>query len=573
MIRTGLVLAVAGILPAVAVAQVPDSAGSAARAARVLAPYAAAARTAPGCAVGIAHNGRTVFEGAHGLADIEFGIPNTPQTIFESGSVAKQFTAASIVLLALEGKLGLDEPARKYIPELPDYGAPLTIRHLLNHTSGVRDWGSVLELTGFGRGDRVISQQLALDVITHQRATDFTPGAEYSYSNSGYTLLSTIVERVSHQRLPAFTAERFFAPLGMTHTGWRYDFTRLVPGRAQAYAPSLVASGAGVAAAPGGGVGAGAGGWRLSMPFMNVYGNGGMLTTVGDWLKWNAMLESRSMGGALVDSLERTGRLNDGRDITYALGLTVNSYRGKRQVAHSGSTAGYNTYLTRFPELRLSIAVLCNGASSNPTQIALRLVDEIAAPLASPVAPDTVAAATGDLQRLAAFWRDVNTHLPAQTVVENGQLRVSGGAVLRKLRDGSFLAGQGPVRWRFDTTAAGTVERATRIAGDGIERFVIAAPWSPTPDVLAQFTGEWRSDEAGAAFSAVLEKGQLVLTQRPDSRLVLRPLYDGHFAPITGGGVVIWFARDARTRALTMHFGASRMRDMPFTRVQAGQRR
>ncbi|HYV97593.1 MAG TPA: serine hydrolase domain-containing protein, partial [Gemmatimonadaceae bacterium] len=195
------------LLPAAAAAQLPDSARIAAAADRVLAPHVAQTRAAPGCAVGIAQSGRQVYAKAFGLADMEFNVPNTPETIFESGSVAKQFTAASIVTLAIDGKLRIDDPVRKYIPELPDYGAPLTIRHLLNHTSGIRDWGSVLELTGFGRGDRVISQKLALDVIVHQRGVDFTPGAEYSYSNSGYTLLSTIVERVSKQSLPAFTAE------------------------------------------------------------------------------------------------------------------------------------------------------------------------------------------------------------------------------------------------------------------------------------------------------------------------------------------------------------------------------
>ncbi|MFI5310536.1 MAG: serine hydrolase domain-containing protein, partial [Gemmatimonadales bacterium] len=244
----------------------------AARVDRVLAQTNATSAT-PGCAVGVSHDGRIV-EHAFGMADLELGVANTPKTVFETGSVAKQFTAASIVLLAIEGKLRLDDPVRKYVPELPEYGAPLLIRHLLNHTSGVRDWGSVLALTGYGRGERVVSQVLALDVITHQKGVDFTPGAEYSYSNSGYTLLATIVERVSKQTLPAFTAERLFKPLGMT-AQWRDDYTRLVPGRAQAYAP-----------APGGA-------WRLDMPFMNVYGNGGLLLTVGDLLKWNAMLDAR----------------------------------------------------------------------------------------------------------------------------------------------------------------------------------------------------------------------------------------------------------------------------------------
>src|ERR1043165_4791381 len=143
---------------------------------------------APGCAAAVSLNGDVVFEKAFGLADLEHNVPNTPQTIFESGSVAKQFTAAALVLLQQDGKLSIDDRVSKYIPELPDYGAPLTIRHLLNHTSGLRDWGTVLSLTGAGRGDRVINQDLAFDAITHQRALDFTPGSEYSYSNSGYNL-------------------------------------------------------------------------------------------------------------------------------------------------------------------------------------------------------------------------------------------------------------------------------------------------------------------------------------------------------------------------------------------------
>ena len=507
-----------------------------------------ASQTAPGCALGVSRDGKPVLERAFGMAELEHGTPNTPATIFEAGSVAKQFTAAAVVLLALEGKLRLDDPVRKYITELPDYGAPLTIRHLLNHTGGVRDWGSVLELTGFGRGSRVISQTLAMDVITHQKGIDFVPGAEYSYTNSGYTLLSTIAERVSGKSLAAFTAERFFTPLGMTNTRWRDDYRRLVPGRAQAYASM-----------PGGA-------WRLEMPFMNVYGNGGLLTTVGDLLKWNAMLDSRSLGGALVDSLERPGRLNDGREISYALGLMVTSYKGKRQVAHSGSTAGYNAYLTRFPEARLSVAVLCNGPVGNPTQLALRVVDEAIGPLPSVAALDTVTLAPAELQSRAALWRDVNTHLPAHTVVENGSLRILGGAVLRPQKDGSFIAGQGPVRWRFTVAGGGKAATATRLAGDQVDRFVAETAWTPSPTDLQQFSGEWLAEEVGSTFTFAVEDGKAVLRQRPDSRLVLRPLYRDHFGLQEGGGIVIWFTRDASGRATTLHVGASRLRDMPFTR-------
>jgi CubicO group peptidase (beta-lactamase class C family) len=211
-----LVLAVVAFLSSTTLAQVPERAKVVAGAERAFEKVTKAyVAPGPGCAAAVSLNGDVVFEKAFGLADLEHNVPNTTQTIFESGSVAKQFTAAALVLLQQDGKLSIDDPVRKYIPELPDYGAPLTIRHLLNHTSGIRDWGTVMSLTGAGRGDRVINMDLAFDVITHQRALDFTPGSEYSYSNSVYNLAATIVERVSKQKFPAFVEERLFKPLVM----------------------------------------------------------------------------------------------------------------------------------------------------------------------------------------------------------------------------------------------------------------------------------------------------------------------------------------------------------------------
>jgi CubicO group peptidase (beta-lactamase class C family) len=503
---------------------------------------------APGCAVGVSLASRPVYEKAFGLAEIEHAIPNTPQTIFESGSVAKQFTAAAIILLSFEGKLGPDDPVRKYIPELPDYGAPLTIRHLLNHTGGVRDWGSVLALTGFGRGDRVISQALAVDVLTRQRGLDFTPGAEYSYSNGGYQLAATIVERVSQQSFAAFTTERFFKPLGMTHTTWRDDYRRLVPGRAQAYEGPL------------------AGPWRLSMPFMNVYGNGGMLTTVGDWLKWNAMLDARSLGAPLVEVLETTGVLNDGRKISYALGVVVTNEHGHRKVAHSGSTAGYQTFLSRYPDLKLSVAVMCNGASRNPAALERDIFNEIAGPFVAPTPPATVELKAEELQKYVGLWREEKTHLPARTVIENGTLRVSGSftAALRPLRDGSFVAG--PYRLSFKTGTNGKPNVLEARGGDAFMRFVAETAWMPTPAELKAFAGVWHSEEADATFTIAVESGQAFFVQRPAARLLLHPQSKDHFTVGAGANQIIWVTRDSSGQITQLHVGASRMRDMPFAR-------
>jgi CubicO group peptidase (beta-lactamase class C family) len=540
------VLTVLALLSTATWAQVPDKEKVVAGADRAWEKFTKAyVAPAPGCAAAVSLNGDVVFEKAFGLADLEHNVPNTTQTIFESGSVAKQFTAAALVLLQQEGKLSIDDPVRKYIPELPDYGVPLTIRHLLNHTSGLRDWGTVLSLTGVGRGDRVINQDLALDVITHQRALDFTPGSEYSYSNSGYNLAAIIVERVSKQKFPAFVEERLFKPLGMKNSSWRDDYQRIVPNRAQAYARQ------------------GNGPWRLNMPFMNVYGNGGMLTTVGDWMKWNAMLDSQSLGAPLVAALETRGVLNDGRKIAYALGLTVDTYKGLKDVSHGGATAGYQTFLARYPDNKVSVGVMCNGTSPGAGGIAASITDEIFGPFPQTAKAEPPKVSEDELKKFVGVWRNEKTHTPARFVVENGVSRWS-GARLVPMGGGQFTVGDNQLRFTFDKD--GKPLFAETVDSDGeVRRFAPEKEWAPTPAELASFKGDWFSEEAGATFTIVVDADKLFLKQRPATSLQMQPIYKDHFAV---QGPVVWFTRDKNGKVDGMHVGASRMRDMPFVRVK-----
>jgi CubicO group peptidase (beta-lactamase class C family) len=311
----------------------------------------------PGCALGVSRDGKPVVQKAYGMADLEHDAPNRPDTIFEAGSVSKQFTAAAVLLLAKDGKLSLDDPARKYVPELPDYGAPLTIRHMLQHTSGLRDWGEVASIAGWPRTTRVHTHAHVLEILSRQKALNFPSGTQYSYSNSGYNLAAIIVSRVSGKPFAEFSRERIFEPLGMTRTSWRDDHTRIVKGRATAYS-----------ATPGG--------FRINMPFENVHGNGGLLTTVGDLLKWNENFVTPKIGDEAFLKLQQLpGVFNDGKAHTYAMGLVVAPYRGVAEVGHSGSTAGYRAHLTRFPEQHLSVAVLCNVSSGAATQYARTVAD------------------------------------------------------------------------------------------------------------------------------------------------------------------------------------------------------
>jgi CubicO group peptidase (beta-lactamase class C family) len=540
------VFAVVAFLSSATGAQVPNKEKVVAGAERAFEKFTKAyVGPAPGCAAAVSLNGDVVFEKAFGLADLEFNVQNTPQTIFESGSVAKQFTAAALVLLQQDGKLSLDDPVKKYIPELPDYGSPLTIRHLLNHTSGLRDWGTVLGLTGAGRGERVVTQDLALDVIIHQRALDFTPGSEYSYSNSGYNLAAIIVERVSKQKFPAFVDERLFKPLGMKNSSWRDDYQRIVPGRAQAYSRQ------------------GTGPWRLNMPFMNVYGNGGMLTTVGDWMKWNAMLDSNSLGAALVNALETRGVLNDGRKISYALGLTVDKYKGLKDVSHGGATAGYQTFLARYPDNKVSIGVMCNGTSPSSGGIAAGITDEIFGPYPESPRTEPAKVSEDELKKFVGIWRNEKTHAPARFVIENGVSRWS-GARLVPMGGGQFVAGDNQLKFIFD--GSGKPMSAEFVDSDGeVSRFVPEQLWTPTPEDLASFKGDWFSEEAGATLTFAVDADKVLIKQRPALSLPMQPLYKDHFAV---QGYVVWFTRDKDGKVNGMHVGTSRMRDMPFVRLK-----
>ncbi|MEK6611203.1 MAG: serine hydrolase domain-containing protein [Gemmatimonadota bacterium] len=502
----------------------------------------------PGCAVGVSRNGSPIFQRGYGMADLENGTPITASTILESGSVAKQFTATAVLLLVGDGKLRLDDDVRKYIPELAQYGRTITIRHLLSHTSGLREWTDLVADQGYPRGMRVTSQPDLLDIIVRQKALNYPVGDFYSYTNSGFALLPTIVERISGMPFARFSTERIFRPLGMTNTRWRDDFTTIVPRRAQAYSRR-------------------ADGWHLDMPFEQVHGPGGLLTTVGDWLKWNDALDKRSLG-AVSDSLLSRATLTNGRSIPYAMGLNNRTYRGTIEWAHSGSTAGYRTYLVRYPKQALSIAVMCNAAGAVPTSYARELADALIPDLAPPATFDTVTADPNRISRYTGIYRDDRTREVADLFIDRGQLRVRGGAMLRALRDGDFLM-DAASRLRFITAADGAPTGARVLAPDGDTltwTYAAATRWQPTETQLTAFAGRWYQPEIDVTWTARAEKGALVLEQRPGTRVVLVPAYADAFE--AGAYGTVWFTREKKGAVTAMHLGASRVWNLVFTRAR-----
>ena len=494
-------------------AQAPDRATEVDR---VFAKWTAAT---PGCAVGVASGGRPVLAKGYGSADLEHEVAITPDTIFEAGSVSKQFTAASVLLLSREKKLSLDDLARKYIPELPPYSPDITIRHMLNHTSGLRDWGSVAGIAGWPRTTRVHTHAHVLDIVHHQQSLNFTPGTRWSYSNTGFNLAAIIVERVSGMSFQQFTRTRLFQPLSMTHTSWRDDYTRIVKGRAVAYRERDKT-------------------FSTDMPFENVYGNGGLLTTVGDLLKWNEHFDAVPEGDPLSTvEQQQAGRFTDGRAHGYALGLFVGKYKGLREVYHSGSTAGYNAFLTRFPDQHLSVAVLCNATSGQATQYAHAVADRY---LRSPERLALQGESADDIAAHAGMYRSLVT---GSTITLGGE-----------------RAGQSGVTWTFDGRggAVATDEYGTTTA------FAQVALAKPSARDLETYVGSYVSDEAETELRAAIEHGALVLKRRPDTTIVLKPLYaDAFDAPQLG---TVIFRRDAAGRVTALSVSQDRVWDLRFRR-------
>jgi len=312
----------------------------------------------PGCAVAVYRNGRVSYSKGYGLANIEEDVSITPQTVFDIGSTSKQFTASSVLLLEKQGKLSVNDDVRKYIPELPDYGPKITILHLLNHTSGLRDYLTLMDLAGINT-DSVTTDEDALQIITRQKALNFAPGSDWLYSNTGFFLLSIIVKRVSGKTLREFAAENIFSPLGMTHTQFRDDHTTLIANRAMAYDPKELKDG-----------------YTLNVSYFEQTGDGAVHTSVEDLQKWDENFYSGQVGGRdFLTEIQEPGKLNSGKVLDYAKGLRIADYRGLHTVSHGGSWGGYRAELLRFPEQHFSVACLCNRGDAAPTRRAHQVAD------------------------------------------------------------------------------------------------------------------------------------------------------------------------------------------------------
>jgi CubicO group peptidase (beta-lactamase class C family) len=520
----------------------------------------------PGCALGIIKDGRLIYKRGYGMANLEHNIPLSPQSVFEIQSISKQFTAMSILLLAKHGKLSLDDEIQKYLPEVPRYQSPITIRHLIHHTSGIRNWIALAELAGM-RGENVhLTDDDFLGLIARQKELNFKPGEEYLYNNSGYFLMGLIVKRVSGKSLREFADENIFRPLGMNNTHFHDDRNLVVRNRVTAYFPR---SNGGLAAA---------------LISVESVGDKGLYTSAEDLFLWDQNFYNNKLGGGseLIREQLSTGSLNNGEKINYAFGLNVAEYKGLKRVSHSGAGGGFETQMIRFPEQNFSVICLCNAPRTDPSGLANQVADifltdqfkKAAGEVSetSAAAPPIISIPEKELASLAGLYFDHITEEPFRLYMKNGKLMVDKGPgyVLSPLSQNRFKVVGAPHEIVFvRPIAGGRLQMKDKYLESGkTKTYEAVQSVTPTTAQLAEFTGKYVGDELpGATYTLSIKDGKLLLQVRngitvfsdrtiplaftqpignePQRDILLTPMFaDAFITIVDGDSVIVRFTRN-----------------------------
>lgn len=522
----------------------------------------------PGCSLAIVRDGQIIYARGYGMASLEHANPITPQTVFDIGSTSKQFSAMCVHMLAREGKLSLDDDIRKWMPEMRDYGKPITIRHLLHHTSGIRDYLGLMQLGGRNvMNDYSDAEVIAL--IARQRELNFVPGDEHLYSNSGFFLLSAIVQRAAGVSMRQYAAKNIFEPLGMKSTHFHDDPLEVVKNRALGYSRNE------------------SGGYAMDISLFHVVGDGGVYTTVEDLAKWDRVFYDSPLAGgkALIDGMLVPGKLNNGTTLDYASGLTVPMYRGLRTIRHGGAWAGYRAEMLRFPDQRTSVIVLANLGDTNPSALANAVADIVLEkdlkPLPAAAASNEAAAGGSDkltesqAKLFAGLYWEAKTDRLRRIAVTEGKPKYIRGIVdspgasspmvatgERSLR----LAGVSQVvELAFAPAENGKPKRFT-ITVDGGEPSVFEAlDTEPMgKDKLAGLAGEYDSAEVDVRLRIAVEGDRLTMSLplQPGAVPLVHVSGDWFSGPVS-----VRFERAPDGSVKGFRAGAGRMRNIEFTRV------
>lgn len=511
--------------------------------------------TSPGMVLAVIRDGAIVYQRGYGMANLELDVPLSLDSVFCVGSTSKQFTAASIAILARQGKISLDDDVRKLIPELPDYGKPITIRHLMHHTSGLRDYGSLMIIAGKGEHEFTLDE--VMRIIVRQTELNAPPGQEFSYTNSGYTLMAEIVKRASKKSLRRFADEHIFRPLGMTHTLFRDDNRQIIKHRAVGH-ESLEVS------------------FKTNDPTTRAVGPSNLWTTVGDLFLWDQNFYHNKLGDGLVEELLTPGKLDNGHKLDYAYGLFVDQYHGVRRVHHGGLFAGFRTQFVRFPDERLSVICLSNLDTLDPHGLAMQVADlylgqRIGKSSADLERPKCVLASEA-LSALAGTYRNPRTgEITTFQVDKDGLWLAREGPRRTKVypQSESKFCGTGPAEGLLCEFLPqnGEVGRCVRIGYAGqVPRTLEAVTLvTPTAEQIAEYAGTFYSPEAEATFKLIASKDRLQLESPDEPRKSLQPGIRDEFRSPQG---VLQFERDTAGKVTSFRLNAVRVLRLKFKRQE-----
>lgn len=510
----------------------------------------------PGCSVGVFRDGEIVYARGYGMANLEYGIALSPRSVFRIASMSKQFTATAVALLAEKRKISLYDDIHRYFPELQDYATPVLVNQLIHHTSGLRDYLELADLAGLGD---VYSVDEAFDLVARQERLNYEAGDQFLYSNTNYFLLALLVERVTGQSLKEFAKENIFDPLGMKDTHFHDDHTELVKNRADGYARRD-------------------GTFHISMTELDMVGDGGVFTTIEDLLLWDRNFYDNRLGRhrpELIELLLSKGQLSSGIRLCYAFGLDVCQYRGLPIVSHSGAFVGFRTEMVRFPEQKLSVAVLCNLSEVNPVPLAREVATLYLGDLMEPESDDgragKVAVAPESLRRLAGYYWNAAESESRRVYIHDGKLfwdRGSSESELLPLGGDRFKVDGLSIHVgvSFEPPGAARPERVVTTLNGGrwgvFEPFVKA---SPSVEDLRQYVGRYRSDDLDRSYVVGLRDGALTLSlpRVKEPPLLVPQRYDLFTLPGLGA---VTFHRGSDAAVDGFVFDGDRVRKLRFVR-------
>ncbi|MEQ7776315.1 serine hydrolase domain-containing protein [Xanthomonas hortorum] len=507
----------------------------------------------PGCAIGISVNDVLDYAKGFGSADLSSDAPITPATVFHVASISKQFTAFSIGVLEERGKLSYDDSIRRYMPELPSYADSITISDLIHHTNGLREQGQLLNLAGWRDSD-VYTESDVIWALTRQQGLNFKPGTEVVYTNAAYTLLGIVVQRVSGKTLRQFAQDEIFIPLGMRDTRFSERYTEVVANKALSYVPNERAA------------------WDFAPLTITHYGSTGLLTTVGDLLKWEQnLIDGRVGGQTLIAKMKESGELRDGTRINYGSGLRLDKYRSLNLISHDGADVGFRSDALLFPDQRLAIVALCNGATTNPASITRSIADIYLDPLNLPANLAPSVRMTPEAQSVLAgtYWSPQTDELIRIDWRDNA-LRPAAGSVLVPIGSDVFRPSDQPHEWTFHRPSGrvGDFRLVVRDFWPTTREFVKLTEPMPAQSDLEALTGTYQSEETDMTYTVAFVDGRLRVSWPRGYDLPLDPVGGNRFSSSRG---TITFIRDSSGLVEGLTLSNRRLRRMTATRIDVAR--